>query len=234
MNIISLNIRRPGRSNAQALLYWLAIQSPDVVVLLEWCDSASGKLIRRHLAASGFHVATTFFRSRVNGILLATKDVCQTRRVTPENSDKGELLLTEVSRCNLLAAYFPQKKAKIPFFNICLQEAESFEDVPFLLLGDLNTGRNDFDVEGTGTPFDCADLFGALQTKGRLVDLWRLQNGDQREWSWHSGVNGFRLDHALANRAFLKHFSTIQCVYDHGPREIGFTDHSALIVRCVA
>ena len=44
--------------------------------------------------------------------------------------------------------------------------------------------------------------------------------------------NGFRVDHAFANTAFQKRFLTISCRYDHGPREAGLTDHSALILKC--
>lgn len=103
--------------------------------------------------------------------------------------------------------------------------------MPFLLLGDLNTGYNNIDVEGNGAPFSCADMFDALQTKAGLVDLWRGEHGDKQEWSWRSPINGFRVDHAFANEAFQKCFAPIRSYYDHGPRENGLTDHSALIVK---
>jgi len=205
--------------------------SPDVIVLPEWRDNASGALIQRGFETAGFLV-TTLSRSRSNGILLATKNAFQSRRVTPVGSGKGELLLADLATgCKLLAAYFPQGKAKIPFFEVCIDEAVCSSAVPWLLIGDLNTGRNHSDVQGNGTSFECADLFEALQSKAELVDLWRIEHGQQREWSWRSKINGFRVDHAFANTAFQNRYPRIRCIYDHSPREIGLTDHSALILR---
>jgi exonuclease III len=98
------------------------------------------------------------------------------------------------------------------------------------LLGDLNTGRNDVDREG-GTPFACVEQFDALQTRAGLVDLWRAQHGDTaRDWTWRSPKNGFRIDHAFGNAAFRERFQGIRCRYDHEPREMKITDHSALVL----
>jgi exonuclease III len=151
-------------------------------------------------------VASIGRRSRlrlVNGILVGAGETFRQRTLTPIGSQKGELVLADFA-CGwrLLAAYFPQGQAKAPFFQVCLQEAARSRDVPLLLLGDLNTGLNDMDVEGKGVPFVHANLFADLQTRGGLVDLWRMEHGDQLEWSWRSRLNGFRTDHALANRRF--------------------------------
>lgn len=232
MHVISLNIRHGGGTRARALLEWLTLPSPDAIVLPEWRDNASGELIKRGLEASGYF-AVAFSRGRSNGILVAARNVFQFRRITPVGSEKGELLFADLaSGCKLLAAYFPQGRAKIPFFKACIDETECSSGIPLLLLGDLNTGRNDADVEGSGVPFECADLFEALQSKAGLIDLWRSEHGQQRTWSWRSKINGFRVDHALANSTFQKRFPAPRCFYDHSTREVGLTDHSALIVRC--
>ena len=111
-------------------------------------------------------------------------------------------------------------------------EATNSSKIPFILLGDLNTGHNGLDIEGRGAPFYCADLFDALRSNAGLVDLWRAEHGERREWTWRSRINGFRIDHAFANAAFVEYFPSIQCFYDHHPRETGLTDHSALLVSC--
>ena len=68
-------------------------------------------------------------------------------------------------------------------------------------------------------------------TTARLVDLWRhTQGAGAREWTWLSHRrNGFRIDHAFANNTYLKRTRAV-CRYDHAPRELGMTDHSAVIV----
>jgi exonuclease III len=228
---ILLNIRHGGGRRAQSLLEWTISRSHDVIVMPEWREGASGEIFRTGLTAANFKVATASFSKTSNGVLLAAKSSFHSRCLTPAGAQKGALLLADLaSGCRLLAAYFPQGKVKSSFFEICIKEALAADDMPFILLGDLNTGQNKVDVEGNGVPFQCADLFAALQTKAGLIDLWRNEHPDKREWSWRSPINGFRVDHALANEAFRKHFPAIKCSYDHTPRERSLTDHSALVL----
>ena len=42
-------------------------------------------------------------------------------------------------------------------------------------------------------------------------------------------VNGFRLDHAFGNQAFVAAFNPT-CRYDHSSRKGRFSDHSALVI----
>jgi len=232
MRIILLNVRHGGGQRAEKLLDWLTSPSPDLVVIPEWRNNTPGGVIKRSFEARGYLVATQCVSAmRANGVLVAARQMIRSRRITPVGSSKGQLLLADfASGWSLLAAYFPQGKAKIPFFISCIDAAKRSDDVPFLLLGDLNTGHNGADVEGTSAPFVCSDLFDALQTQGGLVDLWRIEHGEKREWSWRSALNGFRVDHALANAAFRRRFPKMHCMYDHAPRETGLTDHSALIL----
>jgi len=233
MLILLLNIRHGGGRRAQALLDWIISKSPDVVVLTEWRDNAAGELLLFGLRATGFNTATAVLSGpRCNGIVLGTTDKLKTRRITPLGSKKGELLLAEMTPSwKVLAAYFPLGKAKKPFFGACIAEARS-ERAPLLVIGDLNTGNNNADVERNGAQFSCAECFDALQVDAPLFDLWRIEHGIRQEWSWRSTKNGFRIDHAFANAAFLDRFAPINCYYDHAPRELGLTDHSALLVNC--
>ena len=54
-----------------------------------------------------------------------------------------------------------------------------------LIIGDLNTGRNDLDIEGNGARFHCADQFDAMERHDGLIDLWRSmpENRESREWT---------------------------------------------------
>jgi exodeoxyribonuclease-3 len=234
MLMVSLNVRQGGGRRARALLDWLISLAPSIIILPEWRDGLSGVFIKRNLEAAGFFVETAVSsRTRSNGVLVAAKIAFQSERVTPDDSEKGELLLAHISPgFRLLGAYFPQRATKAPFFRTCMAWAANSSKMPFILLGDLNTGHNGLDIEGRGAPFYCADLFDALRSKGGLVDLWRAKHGDRREWTWRSKINGFRVDHAFANAAFIECFPSIRCFYDHHPRETGLTDHSALFVRC--
>jgi exonuclease III len=116
--------------------------------------------------------------------------------------------------------------------------AADFHDTPLLLIGDLNTGCNETDIEGNGTPFACEGLFLDLERQAGLRDLWRAEHKDKRESSWLSRPhrNGFRLDHAFGNRALFEQMGPVKTRYDHGTRnaEGAITDHSALIVDIAA
>jgi exonuclease III len=125
---------------------------------------------------------------------------------------------------------FPQLAEKRPFFDVCLKQATGLAK-PLLLVGDLNTGRNDIDLEQGATKFSRADQFDHLTSRSGMIDLWRKSNGfDAREWTWRSHKSGFRIDHALGNAQLESHSPATACWYDHSPRICGLTDHSALII----
>lgn len=132
----------------------------------------------------------------------------------------------------MLACYFPQRLTKIPFFIRCIEIAAEHDVTPFLLVGDLNTGNQMADKDVLGALYSCSAAFDDLGTQQGLHDLWRHSNGlDAREWTWLSPrQNGFRIDHAFGNAAFMEWTNPV-CRYDHAPRELCYTDHSATILR---
>jgi len=233
MRILSLNIRHGGGLRAQVLPDWTLSRAPDVVVLSEWRNNAIGQRILSAFENEGFIMATASrSHSRANGLLLAAKQAFESRRLTLPDSEKGELLRAEIPYgFGMLAAYFPNLQAKEPFFRLCIDEASRSLELPLLLVGDLNTGRNELDIEGNGMRFHCGHLFEALEDQVGLIDLWRATNGKRQEWTWRSRLNGFRIDHAFGNRPLVERFGPIRCDYDHAPRETRITDHSALFVE---
>jgi exodeoxyribonuclease III len=229
MQVVSLNIRHGGRGILESLF---AEHDPDVIAFSEWCPNVPGAVLKAGLEAMGFQTATSSTNGGY-GVLVAAKRPFASRCCTPSEAANGALLIADFDGLRMMTAYFPQKQFKRPFFASCQAQAMASNSVPFLLIGDINTGRNDIDREPNGTPFACVDLFKSLP----LTDLWRAQHGDAaRDWTWFSrpgrngGSNGFRLDHAFANAAFLERFSNIRCDYDHAPRLSKLTDHSALVL----
>jgi exodeoxyribonuclease III len=146
--------------------------------------------------------------------------------------------MIETQGVKVLGCYFPGQLDKIPFFEQCARLGAT--EAPFVLMGDVNTGHNDLDIEGNGEHFYCSgptrhrnrgpDLFGGLSRETGLIDLWRTRHGDRQDWTWRSSKNGFRLDHVFANQAFIRRFPEFRCLIDHEPRETGLTDHSAVVL----
>jgi len=231
--IVSLNICHGGGKRIAQLARWLVSKSPDVMVLPEWRNDDAGRRILEILKDSGFStIATAQEKSRRNSVLLAATNFAKMQENTPPNSPSGDLILIETTeRLRILGCYFPQRQAKAPFFRKCIEVASENDDRPLVLIGDFNTGRNDLDIEGTGTHFDCADLFTALSAEPSLIDLWRARHANRQEWTWRSPVNGFRIDHAFGNKAFINRFPAFKCEIDHEPRLSGLTDHSAVVVE---
>jgi exodeoxyribonuclease-3 len=231
--IISLNICHGGGKRIAQLARWLITKGSNVVVLPEWRNDDAGRRILEILKGSGFStIATAQEKSKRNCVLLAANNFTKVQENTPANSPAGDLILIETAeQIRILGCYFPQGQAKAPFFRKCIEVASENVNSPLVLIGDFNTGRNDLDIEGTGTHFDCADLFIALNTEAGLTDLWRARHAKRQEWTWRSSVNGFRIDHAFGNKTFITRFPAFKCEIDHEPRLSGFTDHSAVVVE---
>lgn len=229
--LLSLNIRHGGGSRIPRVLEWIEGQHPDLVVLLEW-RASNDQLLSVTLKHKGFELAK-FSKSgaRDNGIVVAAKDFIRAERITPKGADKGELVLVSLHELSLCAAYFPQGNNKATYFQELFELAVRHTDVPFLVVGDINTGNNQVDLPNGATRFACSNMFDALSREHGMTDLWRRQHGPQaQEWTWHSAKNGFRIDHAFANHTFLATFPRASCYYNHDPKKLKITDHSALII----
>jgi len=233
LRILSLNIRQGGGKRIAQLAQWLLSKSPTVVVLPEWRNNAAGRQLIEVLKDGGFTTyAVMREEAKRNSLLVAAIDFIKSEDITPFNAPAGDLHLMETAGgVRIVGCYFPQSYAKAPFFHQCVQIASTNRDVPLVIIGDLNTGRNDLDIEGRGTRFHCADLFTALSEDAGLVDLWRARHADQQEWTWRSHINGFRIDHAFGNRPFVNRFPAFKCEIDHEPRLSGLTDHGAVVVE---
>lgn len=228
--LLSLNIRAGGGRRVAAICDYLDGIAPDLMVLTEWRAGLAGATLQKWAEARGLHHATLNDGGTANGVMVAARDRFTVASVTPRTGATGAIALARFANFSVLACYFPSMKEKAPFFDAVITSALRHKRRKFLLLGDLNTGNQHADREPAGVRYNCADQFDAFTNDHRLIDLWRHSQGEAREWSWLSHrQNGFRLDHAFANRTFVKHHAP-HCVYDHTPRLTGISDHSAVMV----
>ena len=231
MKIVSLNIRHGGGKRTSQILDWLVRMDADVCILCEWRSNRSGLDIQLALQESGYQTAGYSRSASENGVLVATRSELICSRLTPAASTKGEIVRVTIASLSLLCGYFPQRHEKKPFFEVVTTELRQASR-PTILIGDLNTGRNDIDLEEGASSFYCTDEFENLALVGGATDLWRLANGrSAREWSWRSSKNGFRIDHAFGNAIFTSAYPDCRCWYDHSTRLDRISDHSALLVE---
>lgn len=231
MRLVSLNIRHGGGKRLPSLLNWVQSQRADIIIMPEWRRKSS-TLIAQNLESRPPRLSYVPSNEVLgNGIAVIAEADYEVITVTPEVAAKGALACILMQELVICAAYFPQGGAKKPFFEALSSLTHNYRKSPFLITGDLNTGNNEIDLTKGATQFSCADMFDALSTKHSLVDLWRRKHGmTAQAWTWCSPKNGFRIDHAFCNLAFLSRFRHINCDYDAEPREKQLTDHSALIV----
>jgi exonuclease III len=229
--IVALNIRAGGGERVAALLRYLEQHNPHTVVLSEWRKGRYGVQIERWAQAREMHHAALTDGGTANGVFVASRAPFQTESSTPADQGAGALMLAHFEGFTLLACYFPALLAKEPFFARCAEIAAENAERPFLMLGDLNTGNQIIDRAAQGVPYTCAADFDELSARHGLHDLWRRSNGPKaQEWTWLSHRwNGFRIDHAFGNAAFVQ-WADPTCWYDHIPRG-SLTDHSGIIVQ---
>jgi len=230
MKLFCLNVRSGGGTRWGRILDFVEAHSADVVIFTEWRRSETPGAAATWATSRGMMWVEACEGATKNGIFVASALPFDPANATPGKETAGTLLRLDFDGWTMLAAYFPQRDVKARYFKACIELSTAVSAQPFLLMGDLNTGNQHADRTSTGDKYVCAELFDALSESHGLVDLWRRTHGaDAREWSWMTKANGFRLDHAFGNPAFIAAFDPT-CCYDHSSRESGFTDHSALLI----
>lgn len=226
--LLTWNIRAGGGARVPRILDRIAAIDADVVVLTEFRLGRTGDAMLSGLAAAGLaHVAMRQAPSRTNTVVVASREPLRPVAAVPEPHSR-HIVAVEISDLAVFGVYFPQRGAKRPVFDWLLSLPAEWRRRPALILGDLNTGRNDLDIEPGGTPFDVAEAMDELAAAS-WTDAWRHFHGSTREYSWRSPKRGFRIDHALASAPLLPRVRGAW--YDHTVREAGESDHSLLVVE---
>lgn len=234
LSIVALNLRSGGAPRVKALTAALAAHEPDLVVLGEAYPTGHAQVVLDALRSVGLEHRLTADGATPqvpSGVALASRlplqDVRQPIRSGP---NRHRLLEVRVGDVLVAGAYFPLKKPKVDFWrDEFLPYAKSRLDERAILLGDWNSGQPYLDE--AGATLYAAREFAALSEMG-WVDAWRSTHPHDREFTWISvkpHLNRFRIDHAFLSPSLAPRLVNAQ--YDHGTREFGATDHSALVVE---
>ena len=224
--ILSWNILQGGGSRIEAILEVIASHAPDIVTLQEVRRNKGETVLRDGLEAIGLdniYLPQTE-SARQNTVLVAARTAFEAQP-WPDDTGRCHVVRATFDALTLFAMHFPQKKAQIPLFHALLDLPT---DTTTLLMGDMNCGIP-FEDSDTKT-FQNTYLFQQLLMHG-WTDTWRSRNPEALEFTWISAKrrNGFRYDHALATNSLDQAIDSV--AYDHGPRESGISDHSAIVVN---
>ena len=222
--ILSWNIRQGGGSRTDGILAALKQENPAILVLSEFRNNERGIALRSKLLQRGYayHVASAA-QGSTNSVLIASKFPCGSA-LFPDSDPvyPDAIVRADLPVCRLYGTYLPHKK-KHRLFDFLLDE-ELDDEVPSIITGDFNSGKNGIDQAGNS--FWYSDKLIALEERG-YFDAFREIHGDATVYSWfsHQG-NGYRYDHTYMHpllRPILK-----DCRYLNQWREDGLSDHSPM------
>jgi exonuclease III len=246
LRVLSVNVRSGGtRAKIDALLQRCFSHDCDALVLPEFRDNASGERIREILLDNGY-VHQAAYPHKGNGVLLAAR---RAFRPTPnpfgldENEYPQAVLQGDFEDgLRLFGVYLPGQDRKRPHLRCLIAAAEHCNEagIDAMCIGDLNSGRNETDIEANvgrtrlRDSFSTADLYAELER--HWTEAWLYRHPGKIEFSWYPfrleeqtpRRNGWRIDKAFVSRSLLPRL--ISAEYDHGFRTELLTDHSGLIV----
>lgn len=237
VRLLSWNVLAGGGPRCNAIIELLRRYDADVIALQETVSTRATDLCHA-IGRSGYtHRFSAPRGPRDRGLCLLSR-IPLTRVADPAPPHAGiyprgwlevELLDSEL---RIAAVYGPAAGPSLPaFWNAAAGWLACRTAVPFIMLGDFNTGASGVDADGYR--FKAGRGFAELGRIG-LIDLWRRVHGDVREYTWFShpqgtaSGRGFRIDHAFASPAIAERVT--DCRYDHEVRERRWSDHSLLVV----
>lgn len=242
LQLLTLNVQHANAERGRRQAEWLARQEmADVLVLTEVGYRASSEALMTGLAQRGY--GSVLVIPSVSG----SPDL---RTVLASRSASLEALCFSVGLPHrapaaevrignhvvaLLGLYVPSRAD--------LLKKRSFQDDvasavpvlvdgfsgPVIVSGDLNVLEPDHTPRHTAFRTWEYSFYSSFLKAG-LVDAFRHLHPDDVEHSWFSPRgNGYRYDHTFVT---ADHADRIRlCQYVHEPRELGLTDHSAMLLR---
>lgn len=232
MKLVTLNIQHGGGNRVPAILDYLQSQDADVIVLTEFRENSNAVALQSGLAAKGLlHFAGASVAPKENTVCIFSRQrfVARTYPELPA-CDRHRLISAHFDGVAVYGVYFSQNEAKAGLFEFLTQGGHRPAEAAYFIVGDFNTGLHFLDEKDA--TFYCTAEFKALSESG-LVDSWRNRHPDTREFSWYSNRgNGFRIDHVFSSPEADALIERVY--YDHKPREVKATDHSALVLENVS
>lgn len=198
----------------------------QAVVLSEFRNNMSGLNLRHSMLLNGYrYQAVSSSKPDANSVIIASKLPFSSHiysDLDPEYS--GNVIRAQFPAFDLYGCYLPHKK-KHQLFDFLVEESKS--DRSIIITGDLNSGINRLDQEGSSFWYE--DELKEIHSNG-VVDAFRHIHGAELEYSWfsHKG-NGYRYDHFLASEEILSLIGA--CEYDQKAREEGLSDHAPMFLE---
>jgi len=246
MRILTLNLRAGGNlATIPAIVRRVSHRDADIVVFSEYRDTKAGALVRAELEGIGLNHQAFTPATRGNGVLIAAAepfDAWPNPFGLSDDEYPNAVLLARFERLQLYGAYLPGQDRKRPHLRCLIAAAKRHNETgdAVMCIGDLNSGRNETDIEinvrsgRLRDEFSTADLYRELEQE--WTEAWAYLHPERYEFSWYPfrrdpdyrSYAGWRIDKAFLSPALLPRLEAAE--YDHVFRKDRLSDHSALLV----
>ncbi len=242
LSILCWNVGNPSIERARKQAKWLCNRPEDIFVLTEVKNSEGCMLLERHFK---FFLDCEVMFQKPDANEYGVMIISRMPFVASDFSDKISYLRPRVasvrlaqpeSELEIIGLYVPTggfRGEKAERKRAFIREVVAALDATPLtsgkiLCGDLNI------LEPNHVPTypnyrDWEYLYFKLQDRG-LIDAFRQFHPEDEEYSWvgHSH-DGYRFDHSFVSPDLLPKLK--DCRYLHETRELGLSDHSALVTE---
>lgn len=240
MRFVTLNVGGPSAARADRLLEFLPSLEADVLVLTETRQNqGTAQLLSSYRDLGYAVVAAQSMDASERGVAViqrAGRPVPLARELTAEV--RHRLVASELcadQTITVVGAYVPSRDAspakiarKQRFLSQMTALAGRWAHERLVFLGDLNIVSRQHVPRFT--TFRCweYDALEALEHHG-LVDAYSLLHPHEQPHSWigRKGA-GYRYDYAFVSAGLVPHL--VDCEYVHEPRELGLSDHAAVVL----
>ncbi|MBE1494083.1 exodeoxyribonuclease-3 [Amycolatopsis lexingtonensis] len=246
LTVLTLNVGNPALERARRQRYWLARRTEDVFVLTETGSGPGTHLIADSYRDAGWSVTYPDHPDKERGVMLlsrleSTVDPIGAAMTYLPARLAGIVVRTDRGPVRVLGAYVPsrdateakttRKRAWIDAFHQAYDATA--DDVPVLLLGDLNVLEPGHVPPHPGqfAPFETA-FYTELTQRHGLTDAFRALHPTAVEHSWARRADlGYRYDHAHAATPLIEHLASCSYLHDTRHGDPALTDHSGLAVE---
>lgn len=236
VTILTLNVCSPSRPRAERQLDWLSERHEQVFVLTEIGTGEGSQILADRLRGAGWAVRSMAPRDGERGVMIASRLALKSQQPSPASYLPERASEVVVGNLGLIGVYAPSRDEsalkiarKRRFLAELLTVLGSREPIATVLIGDLNV------VERSNRGSDRLfqdweyELYEELPHIGWL-DAYRALHPERVELSWtDTEGNGYRFDHCFITADLRTHLA--RCEYVHETREIGLSDHSALVIQ---
>lgn len=248
VRLMTWNVQHANAERSRRQAAWIADQPIDVAVLTEVAATRRHHALAESLTEHGFTICGTAGSGTDYQTIIASRtgrvEACPQIRAShlPHRCAAARLHISADLAVGIVGLYVPSRgsparrnedkrafQKAVTVLLPGLQEAFGATS-PVIIAGDLNViepGHQPAHAVFGGWEYAFYRSFG----EAGYADAYRHLHPDQIEHSWHgrrSGA-GYRFDHI-----FTSDSQTItDCYYDHHPRQVQLSDHSAMTLRVV-